>query len=185
MVIGSFAVITVIGGAGDTRHDLDNYRGLATRRPWLAGSLAVLLMAQAGIPFTTGFLAKLEVISASVGGRSTALAVLAMVSAAIAAFFYLRVILLMYSPATTSGSTLDADDPSPSVGVGEPDHGAPEAASAGTLTLVVDTAGDAGRAPVGVGPATAIAVCLVVSVLFGVWPAPLVDFAHKATLLFH
>ena len=99
MVIGSFAVVTVVGGPGDTRHDLDRYRGLAARRPWLAGSLTVLLMAQAGIPFTTGFLAKLEVISASVGGRSTALAVIAMVSAAIAAFFYLRVILLMYSPA--------------------------------------------------------------------------------------
>ena len=67
MVIGSFAVITVVGGPGDTRHDLDRYRGLAARRPWLAGSPGVLLMAQAGIPFTTGFLAKLEVISASVG----------------------------------------------------------------------------------------------------------------------
>ena len=107
MVIGSFAVITVIGGTGDTRHDLDNYRGLGPRRPWLAGSLAVLLMAQAGIPFTTGFLAKLEVISASVGGRSTALAVVAMVSAAIAAFFYLRVILLMYTPSTASDAAAD------------------------------------------------------------------------------
>ena len=62
-------------------------------------------MAQAGIPFTTGFLAKLEVISASVGGRSTALAVIAMVSAAIAAFFYLRVILLMYSPARVTSAS--------------------------------------------------------------------------------
>ena len=80
------------GGTGDKAHDLDHYRGLAARRPWLAGSLGLLLV-QAGIPFTTGFLAKLEVISASVGGRSTALAGIAMVSAAIAAFFYLRVIL--------------------------------------------------------------------------------------------
>ena len=79
-------------------------------RGWRARS-AVLLMAQAGIPFTTGFLAKLEVISASVGGRSTALAVIAMVSAAIAAFFYLRVILLMYSPAPPAGATLDAAEP--------------------------------------------------------------------------
>ena len=39
MVIGTFAVVTVIGGPGDTRHDLDNYRGPGSRRPWLAGSL--------------------------------------------------------------------------------------------------------------------------------------------------
>ena len=64
MVIGTFAVITVVGEHGDGSHDLDRYRGLASRQPWLAGSLAVLLMAQAGIPFTTGFLAKLEVIAA-------------------------------------------------------------------------------------------------------------------------
>src|SRR5260370_17975592 len=102
MVIGSFAVVTVIGGSGDGRHDLDDYRALAARRPWLAGSFAVFLVAQAGIPFTTGFLAKLEVISASVGARSTPLAVVAMVSAPIAAFFYLRVILVMYAPGLTA-----------------------------------------------------------------------------------
>jgi NADH-quinone oxidoreductase subunit N len=190
MVIGSFAVITVIGGTGDTRHDLDNYRGLGGRRPWLAGSLAVLLMAQAGIPFTTGFLAKLEVVSASVGGRSTALAVVAMVSAAIAAFFYLRVILLMYTPPTTSGGSADAE-PSSSAGTGDADEAAPRGATegaiegetAGTLTLVVGSSEDLDPAPVSFTMVTAIAVCLAVTVLFGVWPAPLVDFAHKATLL--
>jgi len=186
MVIGSFAVITVIGGTGDTRHDLDNYRGLASRRPWLAGSLAVLLMAQAGIPFTTGFLAKLEVISASVGGRSTALAVVAMVSAAIAAFFYLRVILLMYSPSTTSDGAVDVG-PSSAAGAGEAEREAPEGAEraeAGPLTLVLQSSEDPGEAPISPLTVTAIAVCLVVTVLFGIWPAPVVDFAHKATLLF-
>ena len=78
MVIGSFAVITWSAGQATTSHDLDRYRGLAERRPLAGGILALLLVAQAGIPFTTGFLAKFEVISASVGGR-TALAVVAMV----------------------------------------------------------------------------------------------------------
>jgi NADH-quinone oxidoreductase subunit N len=181
MVIGSFAVITVIGGTGDTRHDLEYYRGLAGRRPWLAGSLAVLLVAQAGIPFTTGFLAKLEVVSAAVGGRSTALAVIAMVSAAIAAFFYLRVILFMYTPAPAAATPEAQGAPEAEVAAGH------DTASTGettvTLTLV-ETAEDRSSAPVSPTTATAIAVCVAVTVLFGIWPAPLVDFAHQATLLF-
>jgi len=194
MVIGSFAVITVIGGPGDTRHDLEHYRGLAARRPWLAGSLGVLLMAQAGIPFTTGFLAKLEVISASVGGRSTALAVIAMVSAAIAAFFYLRVILLMYSPgrvtrvADPAGTGADASLSGP-VAAPEGPVAAPEgpvvaSEAPGTLALVVETPAEDEMWPVGGATTVAIGVCVVVTVLFGLWPAPVVDFAHKATLLF-
>ena len=38
MVIGTFAVVTVVGGPGDGRHDLERYRGLAARQPWLAGA---------------------------------------------------------------------------------------------------------------------------------------------------
>jgi NADH-quinone oxidoreductase subunit N len=126
MVIGSFAVVGIVSGRGDGAHDLDRYRNLAARQPWLAGSLAILLMAQAGIPFTTGFLAKLEVVSASVDAGSTALAVIAMVSAAIAAFFYLRVVVLMYAPASASTGTVasagipsgtDAGTPLAEVGV--------------------------------------------------------------------
>ena len=188
MVIGSFAVITVIGGVGDTRHDLEHYRGLAGRRPWLAGSLAVMLMAQAGIPFTTGFLAKLEVISASVGGRSTPLAVIAMVSAAIAAFFYLRVILLMYTPAPASGTASASSDPGSGAETALPvpasaGAGATAGERAGTLTLV-EGSDEVSSAPVSATTVAAIALCLAVTVVFGIWPAPVVDFAHKATLLF-
>jgi len=96
MVVGSFAVVTLVGRRGDARHDLDAYRGLAARRPGLALAFAVFLMAQAGVPFTTGFLAKFLVISAAVEAGSYALALIGMLSAAIAAFFYLRVIGLMY-----------------------------------------------------------------------------------------
>jgi NADH-quinone oxidoreductase subunit N len=195
MVIGTFAVVTVIGGPGDTRHDLERYRGLAGRRPLLAGSLAVLLMAQAGIPFTTGFLAKLEVVSASVSARSTPLAVIAMVSAAIAAFFYLRVILIMYAPAPAAADGGDqapvdeapvAESPVDEEPVFEEpvagEHVAGE--PAGTLTLVAEAPG-VGPEPVGIPVAGCIALCVGVTVVFGIWPAPVVDFAHKATLLFH
>jgi NADH-quinone oxidoreductase subunit N len=98
MVLGSFAIVTVMGGKDDANHDLSAYRGLAARRPALALAFTVLLLAQAGVPFTTGFLAKFYVISAAVEAESYALALIAMLSAVIAAFFYLRVTVLMYSP---------------------------------------------------------------------------------------
>ncbi|MGQ0520412.1 MAG: NADH-quinone oxidoreductase subunit N [Actinomycetota bacterium] len=98
MVLGSFAIITVMGGRGDADHQLSAYRGLASRRPALALAFTVFLLAQAGVPFTTGFLAKFYVISAAVEARSYALALIGMLSAVIAAFFYLRITVLMYSP---------------------------------------------------------------------------------------
>ncbi len=62
MVIGSFGVITVMAGEGDTGHQIADYRGLARRQPLLAMAFAVLLLGQAGVPFTTGFLAKFGVV---------------------------------------------------------------------------------------------------------------------------
>ncbi|MHB8594490.1 MAG: NADH-quinone oxidoreductase subunit N [Acidimicrobiales bacterium] len=187
MVIGSFAVITVVGGRGDGAHDLERYRGLARRAPMLAAALALLLVAQAGIPFTTGFLAKLEVISASVGAGSTALAVVAMVSAAVAAFFYLRVILLMYGdPAgaeASAGAGVSGEAEVHEVIAVSDVALAPAAAVAGAPVAAVAVAPVVALA---VAPAAAVAIglCVAVTVVFGVWPAPLVDFAHRASLLF-
>ncbi len=98
MVLGSFAVVTAVGRkGGDANHDLSAYKGLAARRPALALAFTVLLLSQAGVPFTTGFLAKFYVISAAVQSRSYALALIGMLSAVIAAFFYLRITVLMYA----------------------------------------------------------------------------------------
>ncbi|MGC8471138.1 MAG: NADH-quinone oxidoreductase subunit N [Acidimicrobiales bacterium] len=116
MVIGSFAVVTVLGRRGDAAHDIASYRGLARRQPLLALMFAVLLLAQAGAPFTTGLWAKLQVILASVD-HSVPLAVIAMLSAAIAVFFYLRVAVLMYTPVPLAGATpgveVPAEEPVP------------------------------------------------------------------------
>ena len=109
-----------------------------------------------------------------------------MVSAAIAAFFYLRVILLMYSPATPSAATPGAADPAlaASAELSGPGAGSDAGAeAAGTLTLV-EASDDPSQAPVSATTVAAIALCLAVTVVFGLWPAPVVDFAHKATLLF-
>ena len=94
---GSFAIATVVGGEGDSNHNLDAYKGLAKRNPALAALFTILLLGQAGIPFTGGFIAKLGVISSAVDTKFYFLAGVAMVSAAVAAYIYLRIIMTMYS----------------------------------------------------------------------------------------
>jgi NADH-quinone oxidoreductase subunit N len=102
-VAGSFAVVTVVGRTGDNAHRLEDYRGLAKRSPLLALSFLVFLLAQAGVPFTTGFLAKFGVIGAAVDARSFWLALIAMLSSVISAYVYLRIVLAMYDGDAEAG----------------------------------------------------------------------------------
>lgn len=96
LVVGSFGVLTLVSGRGDTRTSLDDLDGLAARRPLLALAFTIFLLAQAGVPLTSGFVAKFEVIGAAVEARSYWLAVVAMVTAVVSAFLYLRIMLSMY-----------------------------------------------------------------------------------------
>ncbi len=105
MVAGSFGIVTVVGRRGDIRNSLDDYRGLSRDRPALALAFTLFLLAQAGVPLTSGFFAKFYAISAAVDAGSTWLAIIAMLSAVIAAFLYLRIIVSMYMSAE------DADEP--------------------------------------------------------------------------
>lgn len=94
MVIGSFAVVTVMTGDGGT--SLDSIRGVAKNRPALALAFTVLLLAQAGVPLTSGFIAKFGVIQAAVKVDSYAIAIIAMLTAVVGAFVYLRIIVAMW-----------------------------------------------------------------------------------------
>jgi NADH-quinone oxidoreductase subunit N len=98
MIIGAFAVVSVVARRGDERHSLDDYRGMARREPVLAGLLTLFLLAQAGVPLTGGFVAKLGVFSAAVDAGQYALALVGMLTAVISAFVYLRIVLAMYAP---------------------------------------------------------------------------------------
>jgi NADH-quinone oxidoreductase subunit N len=98
MTIGAFAVVTMVARSShDARHTLSEYRGLAAQRPVLAALLAFFLLAQAGVPFTGGFVAKLQVFAAAVDAREYYLAIAGVVAAVVAAFFYLRVVVTMYT----------------------------------------------------------------------------------------
>jgi NADH-quinone oxidoreductase subunit N len=109
LVAGSFAVVTVIGRTGDRRHSIQEYTGLAKTRPALALAFTVLLLAQAGVPFTSGFFAKFEIIGAAVDARSFWLAVTAMVSAVIAAYLYLRLVVAMWMQDPAGVAVTDED----------------------------------------------------------------------------
>jgi len=196
MTIGSFAIVTVLGRKGDGDHDLTRYRGLAQRQPLLALSFAILLLAQAGAPFTIGLWAKLQVVLAAVSGGSVPLAVIAMVTAAIAAFFYLRVAVLMYaSSAPGEGGDGAAALSKRTDGGAQIAWASPDGVS-GTITtlnaelLMTDAAvpstGEETPSVVRVPFLTSVAIgiCVTVTVLFGIVPAPLLDFANHATLLF-
>ncbi len=191
MVIGSFAVISVVARDGDTGNQLSDYRGLAKRQPVLALAFAILLLAQAGAPFTTGFLAKFQVVAASVDAHSYALAVVAMLTAAVAAFFYLRLAVTMYSPVGAEGDRSDAAadaDGAPTerrAAVQDASGRLPEPASLAVLTD--DAPSTAVEERVVRVPGTtwvALTLCVGFTVVFGIFPAPVIDFAHQATLLF-
>jgi NADH-quinone oxidoreductase subunit N len=97
LIAGTFGVVSLMGRRSAARHDLSGYRGLAAEQPWLAFGFTVLLVAQAGAPFTSGFFAKFEVLAAAVDGRSYWLALVAMLSAVISAFIYLRIVFTVYA----------------------------------------------------------------------------------------
>ena len=95
LALGSFAAVSVIS-LGTAATSLDAFRGVAKRQPVFALGFTVLLLAQAGVPLTSGFVAKFGVIRAAVSTESYVLAVVAMVSAVIAAYLYLRIMVSMW-----------------------------------------------------------------------------------------
>jgi NADH-quinone oxidoreductase subunit N len=151
IVLGSFAVVAVVAKENKDSADINSFRGLGRRSPLLAVVFAIFLLAQAGAPFTTGFLSKFYVVSAVVDTHSYAIAVIAMLSAAVGVFFYLRVVLVMFSGIDTQ-----------------------------------DTLGTSTDQPIIVSRWiwSALFTCAGATIVFGVYPAPLLNFARAATLLF-
>ena len=142
--IGAFAVVTLVrDGAGEATH-LSQWAGLGRRTPLLAAAFTLFLLAFAGIPLTSGFTGKFAVFAAAVDAGATPLVVVAVSASAIAAFFYVRVIVLMFfSEPIGDGPTVNV----PSVGTSV----ALAVAAAVTVVLgvvpqpVLDLAGEAAQ----------------------------------------
>jgi NADH-quinone oxidoreductase subunit N len=96
MSLGAFGVLLLLSRAGFECENLNDVKGLNRSHPWYAFIMLVLMFSLAGIPPTAGFYAKLAVLSAAVNAGQIWLAVVAVVLSLIGAFYYLRIVKLMY-----------------------------------------------------------------------------------------
>ncbi len=96
MALGAFGMIILLSRAGFEAEMLDDFKGLNERSPWFAFMMLILMFSMAGVPPTVGFYAKFVVLSAVIDIDLTWLAVAAVVFSIIGAYYYLRVIKLMY-----------------------------------------------------------------------------------------
>jgi len=94
--IGAFAVVTLVRDARGEATHLSQWAGLAKRSPVTAGVFTFFLAAFAGIPLTSGFTGKFAVFNAAWAADARALVVIGVLLSAVAAFFYFRVVVLMY-----------------------------------------------------------------------------------------
>ena len=103
--LGTFGLIMFLSRQGFEAEEIDDLAGLSQRAPWLAGVMAVFMFSLAGIPPMVGFFAKLAVLQALVSTDVTGyivLAVVAVLMSLIGAFYYLRVVKVMYFDAPST-----------------------------------------------------------------------------------
>jgi NADH-quinone oxidoreductase subunit N len=103
---GAFGMILLLARQGFEADKLADFKGLNARSPWFAGMMAILMFSLAGIPPFIGFWAKLGVIQAVLNVHLTWLAVVAVLFSVVGAYYYLRIVKLMYFDEPTETSTI-------------------------------------------------------------------------------
>jgi NADH-quinone oxidoreductase subunit N len=96
MNVGAFAVVSHFGSTGERYVTIDDYAGLGRRSPLLAFTLTIFLLSLIGIPLTGGFFAKYYVFTAALQSNLVWLTIIGVVNSAVAAYYYLRLIVVMY-----------------------------------------------------------------------------------------
>jgi NADH-quinone oxidoreductase subunit N len=96
MSLGAFGMVLLLSRSGYEAENLEDFKGLNKRSPWFAAVMLVIMFSMAGIPFFVGFFAKFAVLLATIKAGYTAVAVIAVMFSLVGAFFYLRVVKLMY-----------------------------------------------------------------------------------------
>src|SRR5271165_882905 len=94
--VGAFTIVSELGGRGERYLTVDDLAGLATRQPFTAATLAIFLLSLLGLPVTAGFLGKLYIFTAALNSNLNWLAILMAVNSVIGAYYYFRVIVVMY-----------------------------------------------------------------------------------------
>lgn len=185
--VGAFGIVNLVrersadGSVVGEATALSRWAGIGRSHPILAVTFTLFLLSFAGIPLTAGFIGKFAVFSAAVAGGAWPLALIGVLASAAAAFFYVRIIVLMFF---TDAQDEAGAEPAASTAVrpvGVPDDGgyavavAERTAERTTTTVVVRTEGFA---------AVAIAVCAFVTIAVGLFPTPVLDlFGNVAKFL--
>jgi NADH-quinone oxidoreductase subunit N len=156
--LGAFAAITELSGPDRDADSLEEYRGLAGRRPWLAAALTAMLLSLAGLPLTAGFMGKFIILRAGAGAELWILAVILAVNGTISIFYYLKIVSSMFRGFTERD--------------GEPAPGVP-------MALVSRYAASSARVPL--LAAAALAALTLIVVALGVFPSPLLSFIGTLT----
>lgn len=147
--LGAFTIVSQLGGSGEKNLSLDDYAGLSQRQPFVAAMLSIYLLSLFGLPVTAGFFGKFYIFKAAVNSHLISLAVLMAINSIIGAYYYLRVIVVMY--------------------MREPSA---EAAALGPVPF-----------PLGVN--AVLLITFVGTILFGVYPNPVINFILRPSLLGH
>jgi len=147
--LGAFTIVSQLGGTGEKNLSLDDYAGLSERQPFVAAMLSIYLLSLLGLPVTAGFFGKFYIFKAAVNSHLISLAVLMAINSVIGAYYYLRVIVVMY--------------------MREPSA---EAAAAGPV-------------PFPIGVTAVLLITFVGTILFGVYPNPVINFILRPSLFAH
>jgi len=107
--VGSFAVILFLSRSGFEADHLDDFKGLNQRSPWFAAIMMVLLLSLAGVPPMVGFYAKLAVLQAALAAGHLGLVVFAVLASLVSAYYYLRVVKLMYFDEPADAEVIEAN----------------------------------------------------------------------------
>jgi NADH-quinone oxidoreductase subunit N len=117
MNVGAFAVVSHVANAGEKYLTLEDYAGVGRRSPMLAATLTFFLMSLIGIPITGGFFGKFYIFSAALKANLVWLTVIGLVNSAIGAYYYLRVIVMMYMKEPRGGVPLTPTPPATSLAI--------------------------------------------------------------------
>jgi NADH-quinone oxidoreductase subunit N len=94
--VGAFTIVSQFGGAGEKHLQLDDFAGLGERQPFVAAVFSLFLLSLLGLPVTAGFLGKFYIFKAAVDSNLIWLAVLMAINSVIGAYYYIRLIVVMY-----------------------------------------------------------------------------------------
>jgi NADH-quinone oxidoreductase subunit N len=108
---GAFAVVTYVARKGERHTKMEDFAGLAQRQPAIAAMLTIFLLSLIGVPLTGGFFGKFYIFKAALDANLVWLTVLGLLNSAVAAYYYLRVLVLMYMKDPEVGEPLPPAGP--------------------------------------------------------------------------